>query len=536
MSLAFDENGRPFIILREQATKKRVKGLEAHKVNIQAATTVAKLLRTSLGPKGMDKMLVSPDGEVIITNDGATILEKMEIHHQTAKLLAELSASQDNEIGDGTTGVVVLAGAILEQAQKLLDKGIHPLKIADGFDQACEIAVRKVEAIANELDINKKNHDYLRKCATTALGSKVVSKCQDHFADLALRSVLAVADLERKDVNFDLIKIVAKAGGAIEDSEFIEGIVIDKDFSHPQMVKEVKDAKVCILTCPFEPPKPKTKHEVEIKSAAQYEQLRKMESDYFINMVKRVKDSGANVILCQWGFDDEANHLLMHHNLPAVRWVGGVEIELLAFATGARIIPRFEEISPEKLGNAGKIKEVNFGTSGDKIILIEECSKSRAVTVLIRGGSKTICDEARRCLHDAICVVRNMVKNSHVVGGGGATELACSIEVAKEADKIRGVEQYAVRAYADALEEIPLTLAENSGYSPIDYVSKLREEQVTEENPYLGVDCMHMGTSNMQEQGIFESVLSKKSQLELATQVVKMILKIDDVIPPQEYE
>jgi len=242
-----------------------------------------------------------------------------------------------------------------------------------------------------------------------------------------------------------------------------------------------------------------------------------MEQNYFTSMVERVKESGANVILCQWGFDDEANHLLMHHKLPAVRWVGGVEIELLAIATGARIVPRFEEISPEKLGKAGKIKEVNFGTSGDKIILIEECSQSRAVTVLIRGGSKTICDEARRCLHDAICVVRNMVKNSNVVGGGGATELACAIEVAKEADKIRGVEQYAVRAFADALEEIPLTLAENSGYNPIEYVAKLKEEQISEENSYLGVDAMRKGTTNMYQQGIFESVLSKKSQLELAT-------------------
>merc|ERR1711935_171047 len=218
MSLAFDESGRPFIILREQGKKKRVKGLEAHKINILAAKTVASLLKTSLGPKGMDKMLVSPDGEVIITNDGATILEKMEIHHQTAKLLAELSASQDNEIGDGTTGVVVLAGAILDQAQKLLDKGIHPLKIADGFDQACEIAVRKVDTIQEELNISKNNHQNLRKCAKTALGSKVVSSCQDHYADLAVQSVLHVADLERKDINFDLIKIVAKAGGALTDS------------------------------------------------------------------------------------------------------------------------------------------------------------------------------------------------------------------------------------------------------------------------------------------------------------------------------
>ena len=255
-------------------------------------------MKTSLGPKGMDKMLVSPDGDVIVTNDGATILEKMEIHHQTARLLVELSASQDNEIGDGTTGVVVLAGAILEQAQKMLDKGLHPLKIADGFEKACDIAVNKLDEIQEEINIKKNNFDYLRKCAMTALGSKVVSKCKEKFADLAVRSVLNVADLDRKDVNFDLIKIVAKAGGAIEDSEFIEGIVLDKEFSHPQMKKEIQDAKVCILTCPFEPPKPKTKHGLEIKSKEDYEKLHQIEQDYFTNMVQKVKDSGANVVLC----------------------------------------------------------------------------------------------------------------------------------------------------------------------------------------------------------------------------------------------
>lgn len=386
MSLAFDESGRPFIILREQGKKKRVKGLEAHKINILAARTVASLLKTSLGPKGMDKMLVSPDGEVIITNDGATILEKMEvsilnahtfqIHHQTAKLLVELSASQDNEIGDGTTGVVVLAGAILEQAQKLLDKGIHPLKIADGFDKACDIAVNRLDQIKEEINITKHNHAYLKKCAMTALGSKVVSSCQEKFADLAVNAVLSVADLERKDVNFDLIKIVAKAGGALEDSEFIEGIVLDKDFSHPQMEKEIRDAKCLILTCPFEPPKPKTKHGLEIKSADDYEKLYNMEQKYFVDMVQKCKDSGANVVFCQWGFDDEANHLLLHHKLPAVRWVGGVEIELLAIASGARIVPRFEEVTPEKLGTIGVIKEYSFGTSNEKVLLIQDCVKS----------------------------------------------------------------------------------------------------------------------------------------------------------------
>jgi len=424
--------------------------------------------------------------------------------------LAELSASQDNEIGDGTTGVVVLAGAILEQAQKLLDRGIHPLKIADGFDKACDIAVKRVDEIQEAINISKNNYEFLRNCAKTALGSKVVSKCQDHFADLAVRSVLHVADLERKDVNFDLIKMVSKAGGAIEDSQFIEGIVIDKDFSHPQMRKEIEDAKCVILTCPFEPPKPKTKHGVEIKNAADFEKLVKMEQDYFVDMVKKVKDSGADVVICQWGFDDEANHLLMQNDLPAIRWVGGVEIELLAIATGARIVPRFEEITPEKLGKVGKIKEMSFGTSNDKVILIQECENSKAVTVLIRGGSRTICDEAKRCLHDAICVVRNMIKNNNIVGGGGATELACSLAVNREADKIKGVEQYAVRAFADALEEIPLTLAENSGYDPISYVSKVKEEQVADDNPFIGVDANHKGTTNMYEQKIFESVLSKK--------------------------
>jgi T-complex protein 1 subunit epsilon len=255
-------------------------------------------MRTSLGPKGMDKMLVSPDGDIIVTNDGATIVEKMEVQHQTARLLVELSKSQDNEIGDGTTGVVVFAGALLDQAQKLLDKGIHPLKIADGFEKACDIAVKRIGEIQEEINIQKNDNEFLRKCAVTALGSKVVSKCQDLMADIAVKAVLSVADLERRDVNFDHIKVIAKTGGSLEDTTFVTGIIIDKDFSHPQMIKEVEDAKVLILTCPFEPPKPKTKHGLEIKSAEDYEKLYIMEQNYFTDMVKRCKDSGANVILC----------------------------------------------------------------------------------------------------------------------------------------------------------------------------------------------------------------------------------------------
>ena len=284
----------------------------------------------------------------------------------------------------------------------LLDKGIHPLKISDGFEKACELAIKRVEDIATELDIEANGNEELIKCAMTALGSKVVSKNKRELAEIAVKAVLSVADMERKDVNFDLIKIVGKTGGSIEDTSFIDGIVIDKDFSHPQMLKEVTDAKICILTCPFEPPKLKTKHSLEIKNREDYEKLYELEQKYFTDMVKSVKDSGANLVLCQWGFDDEANHLLMHHKLPAVRWVGGVEIELIAIATGGRIIPRFQDITTEKLGKAGHVKEVQFGTTNDRMIVIEECANSRAVTILVRGGNKMIVAEAQRCLHDAI--------------------------------------------------------------------------------------------------------------------------------------
>lgn len=347
-------------------------------------------------------MLVTADGDVIVSNDGSTIMQHMEVEHQTAKLLVELSRSQDNEIGDGTTGVVVLAGSLLEQAQLLLDKGIHPLKIADGFEKACEFAVNRLDAIAEDLDIESNDHEELIKCAMTALGSKVVSKQKRKLAEIAVKAVLSVADLERKDVNLDLIKVVGKTGGGLDDTEFIEGIVIDKDFSHPQMDKEVKDAKIVILTCPFEPPKLKTKHNLEIKTKEDYEKLYEIEQKYFTDMVTSVKDSGANVVLCQWGFDDEANHLLMHHKLPAVRWVGGVEIELIAIATGGRIVPRFQEITADKLGHAGIVKEVGFGTTNERMIVIQECANAKAVTILVRGGNKMIVAEAQRCVHDAL--------------------------------------------------------------------------------------------------------------------------------------
>eukprot|EP00877_Chromochloris_zofingiensis_P009354 jgi/Chrzof1/4672/Cz14g22090.t1 len=535
MSLAFDEFGRPFIILREQERKSRVRGVEAVKANILAAKAVSRTLRSSLGPKGMDKMLQSSDGDITITNDGATILQQMEVENQIGKLLVELSKSQDHEIGDGTTGVVVLAGALLEHAEALLDMGIHPLRVAEGYEMACKVATDHLDKIATDFTFTTKDIEPLVQTCMTTLSSKVVGRLKRPMAEICVKAVLDVADLERKDVNLDLIKVEGKVGGKMEDIRLVNGIVIDKDFSHPQMPKELKDVKIAILTCPFEPPKPKTKHKVEIDTVEKFETLRKAEQQYFTDMVQACKDAGATLVISQWGFDDEANHLLMHHNLPAIRWVGGVEIELLAMATGARIVPRFQELTPDKLGSAASVREVGFGTTKDRNIIIEGCPNLSAVTIFVRGGNKMVLDEVKRSLHDALCVARNLVRDNRIVYGGGSAEISCALAVEGSADTVVGVEQYAMRAFADALETIPLSLAENSGLPPIESLTAVKARQLSESNPYLGIDCNDIGTNDMKEQNVFETLIGKRQQLFLATQVCKMILKIDDIIKPSEY-
>ncbi|EFJ11610.1 hypothetical protein SELMODRAFT_158694 [Selaginella moellendorffii] len=535
MALAFDEYGRPFIILREQEQKTRAKGLEAQKANIMAAKSVARILRTSLGPKGMDKMLQSGDGDVTISNDGATILEQMEVENQIGKLMVELSRSQDYEIGDGTTGVVVTAGALLEQAEILLERGIHPIRVAEGYEQAARIAVDHLSKISHSFEFSSTNIQPLVQTCMTTLSSKIVNRCKALLAEIAVKAVLAVADLERKDVNLDLIKVEGKVGGKLEDTELVYGIVVDKDMSHPQMPKRIEDAKIAILTCPFEPPKPKTKHKIDIDSTEKFEALREAEKKYFDEMVQKCKDVGATLVICQWGFDDEANHLLMHRGLPAVRWVGGVELELIAIATGGRIVPRFQELTPEKLGRAGIVREKSFGTTKDRMLYIEQCANSRAVTIFIRGASKMMVEETKRSIHDALCVARNLIRDNSIVYGGGSAEIACSIAVEAAADRIPGVEQYAVRAFADALDGVPMALAENSGLQPIDTLTAVKAQQIKEKNPHLGIDCNDVKTNDMKEQNVFETLIGKKQQILLATQVVKMILKIDDVITPSQY-
>uniref|UniRef100_A0A8C7Z3J7 T-complex protein 1 subunit epsilon n=1 Tax=Oryzias sinensis TaxID=183150 RepID=A0A8C7Z3J7_9TELE len=486
-TLAFDEYGRPFIIIKDQDKKTRLTGIDALKSHIMAAKAVAGTLRTSLGPN-------------------------------------------------------VLAGALLEEAELLLDRGIHPIRISDGYDQAARIAIEQLDKIAETFPCDPNNLEPLIQTAMTTLGSKVFQTqklctfSDLQMAEIAVNAILTVADMQRKDVDFELIKVEGKVGGKLEDTQLIKGVIVDKEFSHPQMPKELKDVKIAILTCPFEPPKPKTKHKLDVTSVEDYKALQKYEKEKFEEMIQQVKSNGANLAICQWGFDDEANHLLLQNELPAVRWVGGPEIELIAIATGGRIVPRFSELTPEKLGTAGLVKELSFGTTKDHMLVIQECKNTRAVTIFIRGGNKMIIEEAKRALHDALCVIRNLIRDNRVVYGGGASEIACALAVNRAADKCPSLEQYAMRSFADALEVIPMALAENSGLNPIQTMAEVRARQVKDNNPFLGIDCLHKNTNDMKQQHVIETLIAKKQQISLATQVVRMILKIDDIRSPGETE
>lgn len=497
--------------------------MEAHKANIAVARAVANTLRTSLGPRGMDKIMISQDHEITITNDGATIMEKMDVQNHIARLLVDLSICQDNEIGDGTTGVVVIAGSLLEQAEDLLNRGIHPIRIAEGYERACSIACKHLETFAEKIDFVG-DRELLVKSAMTALGSKIVNRYHRQMAEIAVDAVLSVADKERQDVDFELIKVRAKIGGRLEDTALIDGIIIDQDVSHVAMKSHLTNCKIAILTCPFEPPKPKTNYKIDIDSAEKYNNLYKTEQQFFVDMVQKVKDSGCDLVICQWGFDDEANHLLMQAGISAVRWAKGEDIEAIAVATGARIVARFEDLTPAKLGFAESVEVKTLSTTQDKVMIIRgfdsryDSEKNNIVrkenarhisTVFIRGGNAMLLEEARRSLHDAMCVVRNLVKQPMIIFGGGAAEIACSLKIAEEAEKVQTSEQYALRKYAEALDAIPLALARNSGLQPIETLAKVKKAQVEQNNPRLGVDCLDKGTMDMKEQFVFETLNSK---------------------------
>jgi len=518
-----DEVGQAFQL--KDSDSQEVTGKECLFANINTVNSIATFLSTSLGPTGMDKILISKDDIVTVTNDGATILNEMEMtNNPISQLVLQLSQSQDEEIGDGTTSIVILASSILNQAKKLIEKGMHPIKITEGFNLALNLAIEHLDRISEEVtDMST----YLLKAAKTSLGSKIVSL--GDISGLCVDAALAVADLPRKDLDLELINIQSKPGKSISDTVLIKGIVLKKEFSHPQMGKEFKNAKIALLSCPFEPPRLKNKNSLLIHSAEEYKKVEKYEKSKFLEMIAALKNSKADLVMCQWGFDDEANSLLMQNSLPAVRWVGGHDLGHMAAHIGGSIISRFEDLKEEHLGLAN-VREESLGTDSSKIIIVESPSKDKSVTILIRGSTEYIIEEAKRSIRDALCAIRNLIRNNRIVYGGGSCELSMSLHLKKAAKEYVPEEEEAIVAFANSLLEIPILLAKNSGHEPISYVEKLTTLHSSETDYSLGVDCLETGERSMKKMGIFEALESKTRQIKMAIDLANVILKISDVI------
>ncbi|KAF9764526.1 T-complex protein 1 subunit epsilon [Nosema granulosis] len=525
--LLTDEIGQAFEITQENET--RIRGKACLSTNIAIVKDIADFISTSFGPTGMDKILQSKDDDISISNDGATILKEMDMsENPISQLIVQLSKAQDDEVGDGTTGVVILTSALLQQANQLLSKGVHPVRITEGFERALKLSIEHLEKIADNIEDKEKA---MVDAAKTSLNSKIVSKAMEKFARICVDAVMSVADVEREDVDFDLVKILHSTGKDVSETELINGLVIKKEFSHPQMKKEVKDAKVALLACPFEPPKLKNKHSLIIKNAEEYRELQSYERETFVNMIKALKDVGADLVLCQWGFDDEANSLLMENSLPAVRWVGGNDLGLISKHIGGNIISRFEDLKPEDLGRAS-VSEVSLGTENEKMLMIENSSQKKSVSILVRGANDIVIEEAKRSIQDAMSAVRNVLINKKVVYGGGSAELSTSIFLEEKSKEYEGDQEECVLAFSRALEDIPLILARNSGFDAMDYLTSLRKSQVESDCPYLGVDCFENDQSNMKILNVFDTFSTKVKQLQMATELACSILKISDVIVP----
>lgn len=520
-NLKTDELGRAFELPENQSIPIK----DALSTHSYVLKNISSLLATSLGPNGLDKIIMSCDNEITITNDGATILREMEMtSNPIARLVLELSESQDSEIGDGTTSVVILASALLEEAVTLAQKGIHPIKICEGYNLAVEKATKLLGEIA--ITIDNVESDML-KAATTSLNSKIVCKGLDKFAKLCTKAVLNICDPKNvRDINLESIRLEKKIGKSIESTELIDGLVINKELSHLQMCGSVEDAKIAILSCPFELPKIKTKHDLLISTTKAYEDLQAYEKSKFRGMIESLKEIGANFVFCQWGFDDEANSLLMENGISAVRWVSGNDLESIAIYTNGSIIARFEDLSATDLGR-GSVHESNLGTESEKIITIRSSNKNG--TFLIRGGTELIMEECKRSIRDALCAVRNVILDSKVICGGGSSELFLAEKLKELSLECDHESCECFIAFSNALDQIPLNLARNSGLDAFKYISQLKERQINDCNPHLGVCCT--GTSeDMLAEGVIESLNSKLNMIRIANNLVTMILKISDVV------
>ncbi len=522
---AVTESGQPILILKEGTTQTR--GREAQRNNITAAKVIAEILRTSLGPRGMDKMLISSFGDATITNDGATILKEMDVQHPAAKMMVEVAKATDQEVGDGTTSVVILAGALLERAENLITKNVHPTVIVDGYNKAAEKALEICQKIASKIDPMDKS--MLKKVAMTAMASKLVSENREFLADLAVEAVLQVAQKtdEGWKVEIDDIKIEKKAGASLTDTKLIRGVALDKEIVHPGMPKMIKKAKIALLDCPLEIEKTEIDAKINIETPEQMKAFLDEENRMLKEMVDKIVSAGANVVICQKGIDDMAQHFLAKAGVLAVRRVKQSDMEKLAKATGGRVVTNLDMLTSADLGEAELVEERKLGE--DKWTFIEGCKNPRSVTILIRGGTERVVDEAERSVKDAVHVIRDVVQKPMIVAGGGAVEAELSLQLRNWAQSLSGREQLAALEFADALEIIPLTLAENAGLDPIDVQTELRSKHEKGEK-WVGVDVFEGKIKDMAKMDVYEPLSVKEQIIKSATEAACMILRIDDII------
>ncbi len=522
-----DAGGQPVLIVSEGT--RRTRGRDAQRTNIMVARVIAEAVKSTLGPRGMDKMLVDTIGDVVVTNDGATILKEMDVEHPTAKMMVEVAKTQENEVGDGTTTAVVLAGELLKNAEELLEQEVHPTIIASGYRMAAEKAQEILQEIAESIDVE--NDELLKKIAMTAMTGKGAEMAKEYLAELIVKAVRAVAEKENGAyvIDPDDVKLEKKEGGAVEDTELVNGIVVDKERVHPGMPRRVKDARIALINAPLEIEKTEFDAEIRITDPNQLKAFIDEEERMLREMVEKIKASGANVLFCQKGIDDLAQHYLAKEGIFAVRRVKKSDMEKLAKATGATIVTNISELSEKDLGYAGLVEEVKIGE--DEMVFVRDCKDPKSVTILIRGGSEHIVDEVERALEDCLGVVPAAIKDGKVVAGGGAPEIELALRLRDFAKTVGGREQLAIEAFADALEVIPRALAENAGLDPIDMIVALRAKHEKEKNGHrFGLDVYRGEVKDMVSEGIVEPLSVKAQAIDSASEVAVMILRIDDVI------
>jgi thermosome len=528
MSIPQQQQPMPIIVLREGTSE--TKGNQAQRNNITAAKTIAEIVRTSLGPRGMDKMLVNNIGDVTITNDGATILKEMDVQHPAAKMMVEISKATDNEVGDGTTSTVVLAGSLLSKAEELIAKDVHPTVIVDGYRMASEKAIEMLKNASTKVDPTERQ--MLGKIARTSMASKLVSVNAEPLSRIVVDAVIAVAEKTSDNsnnfrVDTDNIKVEKKAGGSIEDTRLIQGIVLDKEVVHGAMPKRIEDAKIALLNAALEIEKTEMSAEIRISDPQQMQMFLEEEHRMLKSMVDKISNSGANVLLCQKGFDDLAQHYLAKEGILAVRRVKESDMNNLAKATEGRVLSNIDELSEADLGYAKVVEERKVET--DKWVFVEGCKNPKAVSILIRGGSQRVVDEAERSVHDAIMAVKDVVEYPYITVGAGAPEVYLSQKIREWSASLSGRSQLAAERFADSIEEIAIALAENAGMDPLDTQTQLRAKAALAK-PKYGVDVINGKVADMAAKDIYEPLKVKEQVISAATEASCMILRIDDVI------